>query len=397
MKATACLRERPADTVPVRVISRDEFAAQLLREPTPEAELQKRAEEQRAFELLGLENGNEQRGEAVLNLVSTVGAYYTSGEDEVVILEDGEPLNSAEHVTLLAHEFAHALQWRHSPPDQASYLTIDQALAGLAMSEGDAAWTQDRLYGLSAGRDPDEVDWPRIHRKWTQFSELQYLSQRSRVRLASRFFIYAFGARYLKDLFDEGGQAALDQAVSAPPSSTLEVIRRQSFDLATDLRLVEESGIPRVPGADRLLSERLGWWILSRGSLLGSALRLEGLLPEDLDWRGDLISLWARQGDREPLVSLRLQFATDDQAQRMLNALLSLTERQGSLHWIVTRTERSLAIFAASDLSWLGELAASPPVWGLPPDDETDSVPPAPSAQPSSPLPLLLCPVPPGD
>lgn len=391
MKSTACLRGREPANLPVRVLSRDAFADQLLQTELTEEQILARSETQTGLALFGLEDPNEDRSDAVRNLVATVGAYYDPGQNEIVIIEDGVPLDSVSYVTILAHEYAHALQWQHTPPDQSAYLTTDQTLAGLATTEGDAAWTQDRLYAVAAGRAPEELDWRDIHNGWASYSEALYRSQRSRVRLASRFFIYAFGSRYLKGVFDAGGQAAIDELIPSPPSSTLEVLRRQSIDLSDDRIALAQQATPQIAGAELLLTDELGWWIWSRGSLLGFALRSQGLAAIRFDWRGDALSLWAREGDRQLLAALRLRFVSTEQAERIHDALVSITDDLGELGWVVELDDLSVTVLASTDRDWLTELQASPPAWGPTPLEPAEA--PADESSAAVGRAVLLCPI----
>lgn len=361
MRSTACLRGQQQEEIPVTVLRREQYAAEVVSQPVSEEAERRFVETQQAYALLDLENGNVSSRGISQGLVGTIGAFYDSRTDEIVILHDGEPLDSLRHGALLAHEFAHALQSRHSSLSTEGIETSDELLAALAVVEGDAAWTEDRFYALGAGRKSEDIQWDPIFDRWTQESEIFYRRQSSRVRLASRFFIYSFGSRYLQDLYLQGGQAALDAQLLDPPRASIDIVSGQRVDRTDDREQVSERAVPVLEGAQLLSVDSLGWWVLSRGSVLGAAIRARGLDPDRFGWRGDSLSLWARQADREPLAALRVRFDGDVDAQ-IMSELLRGGSVEETLSIVVEGPE--LILLATDDRQWLDELRETPPVFG---------------------------------
>lgn len=365
MRSTACLRGRSPERITVTVRRREQYMAeaqaQVPDDAAAAAAAARFAATQAAYALFDLENGTVSSRQITQGFVGTVGAFYNSNIDEIVILHDGEALDSLEYGALLAHEFSHALQARHSLLNEVGVETTDQFLTARAMIEGDAARTEDQFYALGAGRKPSDLKWDPIFERWITQSEFFYRSQSSHVRLASRFFTYSFGARYLQDAFERGGQAAVQDALTDRPQSSIDVVLRHKVDRIVDRQEFAASAVPQLQGAQLLSVDSLGWWVLSRGSVLGDAIRARRVNVDQFSWRGDSLSLWARTGDSEPLAALRVRFSTDSDAQ-LLSELLRGGTVESRLSILVEGSD--LILLATADPQWLAQLRANRPNWG---------------------------------
>jgi len=204
--------------VPVRVITREEYRQQVTGggDDGPGGE---ETYQQVKHEALFLVGGNEDaiRREQENNAAAVQG-YYDVGDDEIVIVADGEtPV--IDEVTL-AQELFHAYQFRHLVPDRLPRgATDDTIVAWRAVIEGDANLV-DRIYERRcrtewnclrerpSDRSTGDDDGPGIHRGI-------YLLQ---------YFPYAEGEGYVRTLRAEGGWERVNELYEDMPTSTEQVI-----------------------------------------------------------------------------------------------------------------------------------------------------------------------------
>src|SRR4029079_6283026 len=136
---------------------------------------------------------------------------YTSSTGEVTLIasDSDEPRDLAEDTLMLAHEFVHSLQYKdvglvnvHAGPN-----SFDDYLARTCLIEGEATMIESfvsaALWGF--GENPDF----RGHfTSWVSDME-QKVSNQSPLLVAPRYVPYSYGARFVYDLYEQGGIEAV--------------------------------------------------------------------------------------------------------------------------------------------------------------------------------------------
>jgi len=147
-------------------------------------------------------------------------AFYERAGDRVVLRRDTfARLPQPKQVELVAHELVHALQVHALPPPPPE-MTTDARFALAALVEGDANVTTLafvlKLEGKSLASERARL--------WTGISAREARSLRD-----MRFFQDWLGARFVLELYQRGGFAAVDDAFAHPPKSTAEIIHANRY------------------------------------------------------------------------------------------------------------------------------------------------------------------------
>jgi hypothetical protein len=254
-----CLRGAPAGPgVPVRVIGEAEFAGELRRgggDAPPNL-----AHWESALVQLGLVvPGAYTEGGADGDLVSNVGAYYSSEEKSITVIDHGKPADGIGVNAIFAHELVHAAQDRElglKAYREAYVTSFDSALASDALVEGEAeiyhALVTAALNGIeSASFDLATVFDARADRRldWALEQESAYLA-------ADLSFPYGPGGRYVQQAFSSGGPEAVRALFASPPGTTRRVLLR---DLGgPDVAPVDFGPAPQVAGYELMFEDSLG-------------------------------------------------------------------------------------------------------------------------------------------
>lgn len=212
---------------------------------------------------LGLLTADQDIGELTeeLYVSQVLGFYEFETERMVVVSDDG--FDALARITY-AHEYTHALQdaafdtgTRRSELEEAS---DDEALAQVALEEGDASLTMivwaiqgagmrpEELLGLTDAPLPDMTGIP----EWM-------------VRQAE--FPYLAGADFAGQLYASGGWDAIDAAYADPPVSTEQVLHPEKY-VAGEAPLAVE--LPDL--AEALADDRGGDWQEAERTVLGEAM-----------------------------------------------------------------------------------------------------------------------------
>lgn len=265
-----CLRAMPDAVLPeVRLITANEYAAELSRsfaEPDPSAPSAGGFE--RILALLGLAMTGELSPESFVTLyVETVPGYYSAGEDRITLIErpPGERSDAGQDTLLLAHELSHALQDQDvdlttlRPEEQ----TFDEYLAITSVIEGEASMLEAFFSAAMWGLDGDP-DFRSHFVSWVERAEEAFGSQ-SPLTVGPRYFPYSYGARYVYNVYDAGGSAAVRELYRNLPTSVLPMLLSVDGVVQPEPDSLGDLVVPVAPDGYTLgLEETLGPWVLRR-------------------------------------------------------------------------------------------------------------------------------------
>lgn len=170
-----------------------------------------------------------------------VGFYDTETKEFVVVT--GSPVTASLGLatqSTLAHELDHALiDEVFGLPDEKLEGPSDEALAALALVEGDAVLVQERF--LLTAAPPQQLlelaDDPAILEAQAQLQEVPYVLQ------AELTFPYLQGALFVCNLYVQGGWPAVDAAYRELPTTSAQILFPERY-------FAREGAVdPRDPGA----------------------------------------------------------------------------------------------------------------------------------------------------
>ncbi len=160
----------------------------------------------------------------VQNRFDQVAAFYSSGSDQITVIDRGEPLDGIGPTLTFTHELVHAMQAADGFLALAAQNTdtTDRSLAHRAVTEGEATLFEDLAAFDLFGWDDDE------HAEALAYYRAReaYLASLDELLIynASFLFPYAFGTAYMRDIWDASGWPGIVDAYSSLPRATLTVI-----------------------------------------------------------------------------------------------------------------------------------------------------------------------------
>ena len=248
-------------------------------------------------------------------LGGAVAGFYDPETDELVV-RGSEATISVQ--STMVHELVHALQDQHFNLDRDELDDLDdeqsQSFSGLV--EGDATHVEDQWLATRTAAE-------RRQARAEENAQVRDLDDIPEVLLTLLSFPYATGPDLVDAIRKSGGQRRLDQAFSAPPTTSEHLIDPQKF-------LQGEAGIkvapPKADGEvfDEGVLGHLGLLLMLAEELDGSeAARAAG------GWGGDWYVAW-QQGDQS---CVRTDIVMDSPAEsRELGTALSrwASSRQGA-------------------------------------------------------------------
>lgn len=350
LEHAACLRgrgESPDLNVSVVTLDRADYIDEAERAGDEESEAQQQMRS--GLALFELAAPPEARREARVSRARLVGGFYDSVEQRITIIGDGRTFRSAGNVLLLVHEMVHALQDAAGELDRSTPShSLDQALAGRALVEGEATLLDDEAAADGYGFSFEELDYGRALRAYRNMSLLAMAASDSPFDVASMRFPYAFGASYLWPLRREQGAGALGKAFSAPPVSSYAVIYGDPNQPALRENDLGEVAAPVLPDLTRVGCYHLGRFLYAARARAG---RLA--LPFGHEFVADTLCVFA---DQEGSISAtwRIRFDSEAAAERaagespVTDAAASHTEVDGTDVWWAAGFRQALP----RDLSW---------------------------------------------
>jgi hypothetical protein len=238
-----------------------------------------------------------------------VGGQYSPETKTIVVIDDGEPLDSLGYVGLLAHEYVHALQDRDvdlAAFDRRTIRDTDSALAAGALVEGEAALVEDLAALAQFGSEEGLVPWTRIYQDWQRNQRRNAEREENPVLLAGAHFRYAFGASVVRDLRTAGGWDEVRRLYDTPPVTTRQVLAAvEGTGFAPEATAVDlgDQAVPDLAGFAPTYVDRYGSWLLEvflqrQGADAFAERSPLVLSPQQVGQAllGDVLSVW-RSGD----------------------------------------------------------------------------------------------------
>jgi hypothetical protein len=295
----SCLRGTPDAPPPeVRTITQSEYEAELSapptgdREATPEAEAAALADNrsvERTLELLGLARAGDLTPASYVELFSTtVPGYYSSADRRVTLIEQGPGGRDdpGGNTVLLAHELVHALQDRDVGL-QALYeasTTFDRDLATQSVIEGEASMIESFFAAAMWGLEGD-LDFRSHFTSWVEDAEERFGDQ-SPLLVSRRYFPYSYGARYVYNVFSQGGMPLVRDIYRSMPQSVLPMMLSVDSVVELEVDTLAALSAPAATGDFELrVEDTLGPWVFSK--FLSRALSSYAERQLSSRWRGD--------------------------------------------------------------------------------------------------------------
>ncbi len=199
-------------------------------------------------------------------LKEQVSGFYDPARDKVflpnIALHSEEDL--LEQRAVLAHEVQHALQHqRLKVPKTSAQQTSDEALAHLALLEGDAMVAMGAALGTEAGspvgrtlrRIVEATSRVRLSTvtRGERSTQLDHALDVTKRRL---LFPYEQGMLFVSDVYRAGGFPLVDKIYDAPPSSTAQILHPEKYLANEQPRHVASPKPP--PGFEVAATDTLG-------------------------------------------------------------------------------------------------------------------------------------------
>lgn len=369
-QATACLNERPMVSVPMRVLPVEEFLNQSSG-PVSDEQIQAERRWNKALSLVGLAPPDLDPAAAARASASRVAAYYADIEQGITIIDHGDPLDSLYAVTLLVHEYTHALQ--DKAVDLGAYfgrhaVTTDSALAASSLVEGDASHTEDLAAMNLFHTDSGGIPWAKMYQHWQTTARRARDLSPTPVLLAWAHFNYPFGTEMVSVYWRAGGWPAAHERYLRPPASTAQVLSELAGAPAAEGHWMKDLGdasIPVLPDRFRFLgADGLGAWtwlafLAKRTLAQGVERELVAALRGDVfSWHldaesGDVLVAWRLRLNP----SLAARFAQEVSAA---NNRLWVTYVLGGDLVLIAAQADVLATVDAASFSWRGKPTQPP-------------------------------------
>ncbi len=352
--SAACLRPGPPIAVPVNVIPRDVYIRQRTAAMvTPEEDAAFRGWNS-GLALFGLAPWNLAPSQAASVSARWVGAFYSSTDKAITIVDGGWSMASTGAVALLVHEYVHALQ--DASVDLIGFYEkhgtdLDRRMGLGAVIEGEATYIGDRAAIGLFGDVPADVPWDQVFRTWQKQARSEARSADLPVTLAPLHFRYPFGTDFIHDAISADGWAATSELFANPPSGAREGLAGFRAREPSGGPWAEDLGLDAVPILPARFSfqqaDRMGAWIV--GVYFGRA-RFFFAAEAEAGLRGDVLSVYRDDVAGGAVAVWRLRFSTAALAETVA------AEVDLGPNGRVRQLDRDVILVAAADVSGLDEI-----------------------------------------
>ena len=259
-----CLRgDQPGDLPPISVVSEADFAAMLTAEAAASPAPANLATRDWALSALKVIAPGALTPSAITaeSTKATLGEYRPSTKD-ILVIDHGAAFDDSSASPVLVHELVHALQDREvdlAKVDATIVWSQDASFAATAIVEGEARMHETRYRAALAGYDVQDTDLMKHFENAVTLDQNDLLSASSPLTKTRMRFPYEWGARYVWDLWQNGGMDAVHARLLAPPTTT-RVLRGKAPSTAPSppsCPRPRSRSRPRLPD-DRLDRRRLG-------------------------------------------------------------------------------------------------------------------------------------------
>ena len=312
-----------------------------------------------ALGLLGLK-----APDPVFDTVDDLGGYYDGSEQQITLIDRGEPLDSPGMQMMLAHEFVHALQDQQVglfELRQNTGPTTDARAALSCLIEGEAMLYQELAWGLLR-----DLPFDAAYLRQTFSDRIKYARDEAAAAQSPYDDLwtmrYGLGGRFVMERWLEGGNAAVQALFDAPPLTTLFWMRGVSQPDTSWMprtRSLACDWAARPDGFERQQHDTLG--ALALYAFLSHTLRADGIHPNArswdlaLGWEQDRLEIFAGPND-ETAVSWRIRLSSAEDAAAVGS---ELADARDDLHVAVADAELEIVASDSAEAreGWQGTSA----------------------------------------
>ncbi len=254
---------------------------------------------------------------------SAIAGYYDSDDKSLYVISDAGRVDPMQRTTL-AHELTHVLQDQHfgldrlSDEGEGAELDSEARLAFRALAEGDAS--------LLDGQYTDGETAPH-ERLWIVASAIgqamdfdwDLLTGAPSFIMDSMFFPYNEGEAFVRDLYDEGGWDAVDEAYADPPLSSEHILHPDRYRDGDHPRTVSMVALTETLGSRwRWVDEDVvGEFALREHIATAITPTLAAVAAEG--WGGDRYVVFHDDRADETVLLLRTVWDSPEDADEFLN------------------------------------------------------------------------------
>lgn len=319
--AAGCFREVAAPRVPVRVISEADYLAEVTADTRAYFDPVVFRRMVAGLALFDLAPANLTVDDAA-QVSAWAAGYYSSSKDGIVIIDRGAPMDSLWQVSLLVHEYTHAIQDLRGGVFPRRSRSTDHNLAQRAASEGEADLVQDLAELALFQEAAEDVPWSQVYGNWQARARISMRRSPAPFLVADLHFVYPFGAQLVHTAWTQGGWPAVEGLVAAPPASSRQVERGYGAAEPAGgpwFESLDAEALPVLPpGLELVVHDEMGAWVLEsylhrlgveEGEALARHLRGDHLSIHEEPATGTTVAVW------------RLRFDSADTAARVQAAV----------------------------------------------------------------------------
>jgi hypothetical protein len=338
---TACVRGDEVPELPaIRTISREQLATELSASTEEEED---DSSETRAVELafaaLQLIASETEISDAIAEQQEeSLAAFYRRDMQDVTVISD-TAMHPQAAMNALSHELTHYLQDLAGQLERSTDAnsSLDEIVAGRALTEGEAVVTSYRTEAAIRGLVPADVPWNEL---WSELERsVAQLTEASDSPLiaAANLLPYVISPATIELAWERGGRNQVDGIFDAPPITQLDWLEG-TFVLSNAQELDCYPALP-PDGYELIMADSLG--VAGLFALLG---KLEmASLAEASAWRQDRLAVYMQDDadDVQVLAAWRIRFADASSASDFKKQL-------ETLDLDVTRADRELLVRVSS-------------------------------------------------
>jgi hypothetical protein len=250
LELTACAREDEAGELPeVHRITTAEFS-QRLRDEAEESGYALTAWDQLLPELSLQPRGQSGLDSAIDVLTANVVAFYDDEQKDVTIITDTSASDPQSKMYTVMHELTHYLQGRdtdYSDLRMRAGTSTDARTSMLALIEGEATVNSTRGLVYLMQRAPHTLNWLRFFDVLEDGLVQDVASSASPLYAATRLLPYVVGGRFIQDVWQLDGRAAVDDLFEEWPHAVRDWIEGPPWDPGSSTQQPLDCAPPLAP------------------------------------------------------------------------------------------------------------------------------------------------------
>ena len=258
-----------------------------------------------------------------------IAGFYDPETEQIYVIADVGSMRQLERLTY-AHEFTHALQDQHFDlealglRDDADEVYDDEYLSAIqALVEGDASLTERRFMDAYYSAD----DMATLVQESLEV-DTTVLDSAPAVLREMLMFPYTYGETFVRALYEEGGQAAIDAAFANPPVSTEQILHPERYRSGDMPQIVSLPPLTDTLGTGwRLVYEEV-WGEFSTRYTLSQQVPAEEAKTAAEGWGGDRYAVYYRESDGALVLAWRIVWDTPADAEEFVDACVTFAEKR---------------------------------------------------------------------